>query len=57
MIALLPVLMELGREGTIIEQDKQMIKDLKIQGYSDPQLIQMGYPDYLIDKPPVIGAL
>tara|TARA_B100000482_G_scaffold31703_1_gene20203 strand:- start:116 stop:307 length:192 start_codon:yes stop_codon:yes gene_type:complete len=39
---LLPLLMEIEREGQVIETDKLRIKDLKAQGYSDQQITNLG---------------
>jgi len=38
----LPLLMEIEREGSVIELEKLQIKDLKAQGFTDPQIQQMG---------------
>lgn len=42
IIMLLPLLMEIEREGQVIETDKLRIKDLKAQGYSDQQITNLG---------------
>mmetsp|Transcript_11197 Transcript_11197/g.36992 ORF Transcript_11197/g.36992 Transcript_11197/m.36992 type:complete len:105 (+) Transcript_11197:49-363(+) len=42
IVMLLPLLMEIEREGSVIELEKLQIKDLKAQGFSDQQIQQMG---------------
>ena len=38
----LPLVMEIEREGSVIETDKLRIKDFRAQGYTDNQISQMG---------------
>ena len=42
IVMLLPLLMEIEREGQVIETDKLRIKDYKAQGFSDQQISNMG---------------
>mmetsp|Transcript_9432 Transcript_9432/g.13066 ORF Transcript_9432/g.13066 Transcript_9432/m.13066 type:complete len:93 (+) Transcript_9432:57-335(+) len=42
IVMVLPLLMEIEREGSVIELEKLQIKDLKAQGFTDSQIQQMG---------------
>mmetsp|Transcript_12631 Transcript_12631/g.37563 ORF Transcript_12631/g.37563 Transcript_12631/m.37563 type:complete len:103 (+) Transcript_12631:106-414(+) len=42
IVMVLPLLMEIEREGAVLETDKLRIKDFKAQGYTDQQLANMG---------------
>lgn len=42
IVMLLPLLMEIEREASVIDLEKLQIKDLKAQGFSDQQIQQMG---------------
>lgn len=43
VLLFLPILIEVAREKTIIEQEKIIVADLKKQGYSDADLTRMGF--------------
>ena len=42
IVMFLPLVMEIEREGSVIETDKLRIKDFRAQGYTDNQISQMG---------------
>lgn len=52
IVVLMPLIFEIMREGQLIEADKLQVKDLRHQGYSDPQLQQMGFPKSALDLAP-----
>jgi hypothetical protein len=42
IVMFLPLVMEIEREGSVIETDKLRIKDFRAQGYTENQISQMG---------------
>ena len=42
IVMFLPLVMEIEREGSVIETDKLRIKEFRAQGYTDNQISQMG---------------
>ena len=50
----MPLIMEISRESQVLELDKLQVKDLKLQGYSDQQLSQMGFTDNVLFAPTVM---
>ena len=45
LIVFLPLITEIAREPEVINSEKLQIKELRSQGYSDPQLQQMGFSE------------
>lgn len=43
IVVLMPLIFEIMREGQMIETDKMEVKELRQQGYSDPQLQELGF--------------
>mmetsp|Transcript_46592 Transcript_46592/g.63434 ORF Transcript_46592/g.63434 Transcript_46592/m.63434 type:complete len:124 (-) Transcript_46592:623-994(-) len=43
ILVFLPILIEVAREKTLIEQEKIIVADLKKQGYHDQELSRMGF--------------
>ena len=54
IIVLMPLIMEISRETQVLELDKLQVKDLKLQGYSDQQLLQMGFTENVLFSPNVL---
>jgi|AACY02.17.fsa_nt_gi hypothetical protein len=43
IIGLIPILFEVNREQSCLQQEKLLIEDFKKQGYTDQDLARMGY--------------
>mmetsp|Transcript_26624 Transcript_26624/g.37501 ORF Transcript_26624/g.37501 Transcript_26624/m.37501 type:complete len:112 (-) Transcript_26624:322-657(-) len=53
MVTLMPLLMEIVREGTMIESERSQAKEMRNKGYTDRQLQEMGFSQAAIYSPSV----
>ncbi|KAL9191313.1 hypothetical protein ACHAXT_001019 [Thalassiosira profunda] len=54
IVVLMPLIFEIMREGQMIESDKLQVKELRTQGYSDPQLQEMGFNKVALGLAPAV---
>eukprot|EP00562_Extubocellulus_spinifer_P013871 CAMPEP_0178565482 /NCGR_PEP_ID=MMETSP0697-20121206/14192_1 /TAXON_ID=265572 /ORGANISM="Extubocellulus spinifer, Strain CCMP396" /LENGTH=110 /DNA_ID=CAMNT_0020199105 /DNA_START=21 /DNA_END=353 /DNA_ORIENTATION=+ len=55
IITLMPLIFEITREGQMIENEKQQVKDFRSQGYSDRQLQEIGFCEASIRRAPSVA--
>jgi len=54
IVVLMPLIFEIMREGQMIETDKMQAKELRQQGYSDNQLLELGFPKVALGQSPAV---
>ncbi|GMH86704.1 hypothetical protein TrVE_jg3032 [Triparma verrucosa] len=53
-VTLIPLIMEIDREGQSLKLEKLQVNDFKSKGYTDNQLIQMGFSETALYNPSVL---
>lgn len=53
-VTLIPLIMEIDREGQTLKLEKLQVSDFKAKGYTDNQLIQMGFSETALYNPSVL---
>ncbi|GMH85015.1 hypothetical protein TL16_g10096 [Triparma laevis f. inornata] len=53
-VTLIPLIMEIDREGQTLKLEKLQVSDFKAKGYTDNQLLQMGFSETALYNPSVL---
>jgi len=53
IVVFMPLIFEIAREQQMIEVERTQAKDLRSQGYSDRQLMELGFSDIVVRPPSV----
>jgi len=55
IVAIMPLIFEIAREGQMVESEKIQVKELRNEGYSDRQLQEMGFCESAVLRAPAVA--
>jgi len=55
IVALMPLIFEIAREGQMVESEKIQVRELRNDGYSDRQLQEMGFCEPAVLRAPSVA--
>ena len=55
IVAFMPLVFEISREGQMVESEKMQVKELRNEGYSDRQLQEMGFCEAAVMRAPAVA--